>query len=747
VTSGFALAGAVILLLAGVCRGQPEPPTPVAPTPATTLGGQVPLARLVDLASERLGVAIDYDSTALGVSVTLRSPASIKDDELWALVNQLLATRGFTTVRQPGTKGYSVVKVTDAAGSAPLGPGQAATARAGFETAVIRATNRPSKEVVEAIGKLLSKPAGAAQAVGDGGLIVVSDFSDRVAEISRLLPQIDVRGPELRIIEIVPRNITPAALVTSATQIAAKRALLSDRGPAGELLAAPSGRGVLVVAPESSLPYWRDFVERLDTREATLTRTYSPHAFTAQDVADLIEKAVGPADSKSGWRIVTDELTGSLIVTATPTQHGEIEALLARLESAPGAAKRPVRTYVIRNRSVLEIKTVLEDLLAAGALRSDSGEPGPDAQPAKPEAAAPLSPPPATPPIPPSEAVIQMPPRPPDTVKEPAQTQHPTGTASSHASRNTPAESPVTLTVDEGTSTLIATGDPRVLNQIETLLKTLDVRQPQVMLEVMMVSLTEAQSLQLGVELEEIQISGDIRIRLSSLFGLGTGPGAGLTTPPGSGFTGVVLSPGDFSVLVRALQTINNGRSMSMPKLLVANNQEATLDSVLEQPYASINATNTVSTSSYGGSKPAGTQVSIKPQIAEGDSLILSYTVSLSAFTAAAASAALPPPRQENKVQSVATIPDGYTVVVGGIELSTDSKNIDQVPLLGSIPIIGEVFKTRTNNSSHSRFFVFIRAGIIRNQGFEELKYISDRDVAKSGVDDGWPEVEPLVIR
>jgi general secretion pathway protein D len=267
------------------------------------------------------------------------------------------------------------------------------------------------------------------------------------------------------------------------------------------------------------------------------------------------------------------------------------------------------------------------------------------------------------------------------------------------------------------------------------------------MLEVAMISLTESQSVDLGVELEQIRITSDLRIRLSSLFGLGTGPGAGLTTPSGSGFTGVVLSPGDFSVLVRALQTINRGRSLSMPKVLVANNQEATLNSVLQQPYVSINSTNTIATQSFGGTAEAGTQVSIKPQIAEGDSLILSYNISLSSFVGAAPTASVPPPKQQNVVQSVATIPDGFTVVLGGIELSSDSRGINQVPGIGSVPILGELFKTRSNSNSRSRFFVFVRASVMRDRGFEDLKYVSDRDVGRAGADDGWPAVEPLVIR
>jgi general secretion pathway protein D len=291
-------------------------------------------------------------------------------------------------------------------------------------------------------------------------------------------------------------------------------------------------------------------------------------------------------------------------------------------------------------------------------------------------------------------------------------------------------------------------GDPRVLAQIESLLVTLDVRQPQVMLEVLIVSLSDSQTLDLGVDLETLMKSGDVRIRLASLFGLGIrSAGGDRTVGDGQGFTGLVLSPGDFSIVLRALQTINHGRSLSMPQLLAANNEQAVLDSVLTQPYASTNASNTVTTTSFGGAQDAGTQVTLKPQIAAGDHLNLEYSISLSAFVGAAASANLPPPRQQNKVQSAATIPDGYTVAVGGIELNTEGQGTSQIPGLGNIPIIGEAFKSRSRTQNRSRFFVFIRANVLRNQAFEDLKYLSDVAAVNAGVDDGFPEVEPQVIR
>ncbi len=95
----------------------------------------------------------------------------------------------------------------------------------------------------------------------------------------------------------------------------------------------------------------------------------------------------------------------------------------------------------------------------------------------------------------------------------------------------------------------------------------------------------------------------------------------------------------------------------------------------------------------------------------------------------------------------MATIPDGHTVVVGGIELENNSKTVAQVPFIGRVPIIGEAFKSRNKTGSRTRFYVFIRANILRGRGFEDLKYLSAQDAVEARLPSNWPTSKPRVIR
>lgn len=755
--SGAAGLTAAVLALGGGAATenaegrQPEARAAAQPEAGIALAGQVELARLVDLAAQRLGLAIQYDANALKGAVTLRLGAGVPDSELWPLLNRVLASQGFTTVRLPGDRAYSVVRLADAPALARVqdGPGPDGPP-AGFQTLVIRAQHRPAKELADAFRPLLSKTGASVTELPGTGLVVVADLAPRLEEALRIVASLDVPSAAPVVEELPLRHLSATALVALATQVAGKRELVSGQKLPGELVPLPGGKSVLLVAPGHAAAAWRELIGQLDQREPVTTATYTPRAFAPREVAALIENVLRPADGAAAagaderWRLVIDELTGSLIITATAAQHEEIRALLQRVDVAAPEARRPMRSFVIRNRSLPELLGVLQSMLGAGVLDQPVGDP---------LSGEPLAPDLTAPDIGRTERPVDPRGGPPVSVaSQPRPPSSPLLRDLGRGGRELPrveVDSELILTADEATSTIIAIGDSRRLAQLEALIRQLDVRQPQVMLEVLMVSLSEAQSLALGIELQqELNLSGDTRATLASLFGLAQRSADGIPgLGTGAGFTGLVLNPGDFSVVLRALETLNQGRALSIPRVLVGNNQQGTFSSVLQQPFATVNTGTATSTTSFGGTLDAGTIASVRPQIAAGDHLILEYSVQLSSFVGTSSVEGLPPPKQTNSVASSVTIPDGHTVVVGGLELLTEADAESRVPLIGGIPILGELFKNRTKNHSRDRFFVFIRANIIRHDGFEDLKYLSIQDRAAARVEDGWPEVRPRMIR
>ncbi len=758
-----------------------------------SLPEQLDIGALVLLASNSLGFSLEYDPSLLkasvapgtaGSTVTLRGVTDVSPKELWQLTNQVLASRGLALVRTPGASVFSIVKLADAGVSSGFVSdttvAETVPVNAGFVQELIRPKYRPAKDLAEALKPFLTKNAGNAAAIGDSGLLVISDLSPRVEEAKRLLEKLDVPREDIAPLIIEAKNIPPAALVAAVTQLSTKRDAVSGDKVKGEVSVAPDGRSLLLVAPAETRESWLKLIAALDQREEVITRDYTPKVFSAKEVANLIEQTIrergapnaAPAGGQAAgattaaddrFRIVTDDLTGTLIVTATPTQHERIGALLERLDATPQSAARPVRAFPIRNRPVKEVLTTLQTLISAGAIDSTGGVDasgfamGSSASSIR-DAGAQRS----TRPDDPSQGSV-MP-----VVVPPSQSQ---GGPNTSAGTNAPGRngqgglsnrsgirgaggiSGLSLTADEGTNTLIAIAEPRMLAQLELLIKQLDVRQPQVMLEVYLVSLSEQDAMNLGIELEKIGAFSGNFYQLSSLFGL-TGGTPGNRTPTASqGFTGAILNPGDFSAVIKALETISSGSTKSLPKVLVNNNQQAQFNSVLQQPYTISNTTSGAgTTTSFGGTQDAGTTISVKPQIAEADQLVLEYSLSLSSFVGAAPASGLPPPRQQNNISSNATIPDGHTVVVGGIELVSDGRNTTQVPYIGDVPIVGELFKVRDNSQSRQRFYVFIRAAVLRDQQLNDLKYLTDATIRQNGlkalgVSDGFPTMKPRVIR
>lgn len=84
---------------------------------------------------------------------------------------------------------------------------------------------------------------------------------------------------------------------------------------------------------------------------------------------------------------------------------------------------------------------------------------------------------------------------------------------------------------------------------------------------------------------------------------------------------------------------------------------------------------------------------------------------------------------------------------VGGLELETASEATTRTPLLGRLPLLGALFRNRTNESSRSRFYVFLRASTLRNESFADLRHATRPVALEAGIDEGWPRLEPRWIR
>ncbi|MEQ9617537.1 MAG: secretin N-terminal domain-containing protein [Phycisphaerales bacterium] len=692
------------------------------------------LADLVEFVGERLDLSLEYARGELSGDVSLQIRDEVSDDELWSVLTSVLEGRGFVVVEAEREGLYRVVRLNQAAANNQqivLPDDTRNIDFANFVSVVTRLESLPASDAANAIKPVLTAQGGSATAIGNSGLLLISDVRRRVDDALALLELLD--SPADQVVQFTVElehasaselSMLIETLETARGTASASPATGTSQKPQSAFIrsvALPDDRRLVVFAPSSRENAIRSLIDDLDARESSETDSYSVAGVAPGDLAESVgalldASTAGRSPSDAGRvRIRVDRLTSSVLVTAPGHAHERIRRFVESLESSPAANRRVVRSFRVKNRDASDLAATLESIIGLNTVGTNAA------------------------------AITQ------GSADSPRQNRAATDPATGYSGSSVTmlTGGQLTLNVDAHTNTIIAVGDSAMIEQLESLITDLDRRQPQVMVEITLVSLSEGDALDLGVELTQQFERGGTVFNLSSLFGLGSGAATGGLSS-GSGFTGNIINAGDFSVLVRAVEAISDGRTISVPKILANNNAQSSVRGVAREPFTSINASDTVATTSFGGTEDAGTTVTVTPQIAEGDHVVLEYAIELSAFTGEAVATegggVVPPSSQQNSFEGSVTVPDGHVVIIGGLDNVTDTNSRSQVPLFGDLPIIGALFGATSNSDTRSRFYAFIHVTILRDAGFEDLKSISRGDLAGAGVSDGHPTLSPLWI-
>jgi len=197
------------------------------------------------------------------------------------------------------------------------------------------------------------------------------------------------------------------------------------------------------------------------------------------------------------------------------------------------------------------------------------------------------------------------------------------------------------------------------------------------------------------------------------------------------------------NILLQAMASKNYGRVLAKPKVLVNDNEPGTIKTT-DTTYVEVTSSVPVSTGNAGTetslietsrkfqSYEAGIELQITPHISEGDLLRLKIELSRSDFLEAG-SVVRPPDTRANNLATAVTVPDGSTIILGGLQKLNQNKSSRKVPILGDLPFIGGLFRGINNRDSQSNLYVFVKAEIIRPAGLtahrmEDLEALSRRD-------------------
>ncbi len=714
-----------------------------APGLTIALPPQTELDKLIDLTSQFVGVSIQYNPQKITGMVRLAVRGEVSKADLWAVFNQVLVGQGFTTVIAGLPPVYQVVPLTEAAGlSVPLSAAEAAALMyaPGYQVLVLELAHLNADPAVKVLSTMLTGQVGQVRTLGqEGRKVVVSGPRPVISQVQSLLAVIDRPGmvPAVRLYR--PLRSSPQALQSSATSAWSALGRVGGGERPSEMLLSPDGTQVLVIASADNIDLLVDLLDRLDKSEPVETRSYRPKYFGIEEVGALIQQLLRSDRGDPQVQIIRDVLTNSLLIKATAEQHRRMEEVVKNLDGAPPMARRQVRSFAIRHRQADELAKILSGLISSGIVQSGSqstdtpqgSDPGSPATAAAPGNINPIG----------------------GGAREMSAMATPRAEGASVVVSGG-GDNPVVLASDEVTNSLIAIGDPKVLDQVANLVMHLDQRQPQVDIEVILVSISDSQSRNLGFEMLAQVENGSMSATVTQLFGLSQpvagSPIARAPLAAAAGLGGFVLNPGDFAGVIQALETITNGRQFIRAKIVVANNSKATINGVVQEPLVATNASSTVATTSVSGTTDAGTEIAITPQISTADYVTLTYGISQSSFLGKSVisnGSVIPPTKRADSVTSVATIPDGHVIALGGLSNNGQDHNESRIPFLGGIPLFGELFKNKTTGRSDSRFYVFIRATVLRDNLFRDLRRTSDQTAGEAELPQSTPVLEPQLIR
>jgi general secretion pathway protein D len=289
----------------------------------------------------------------------------------------------------------------------------------------------------------------------------------------------------------------------------------------------------------------------------------------------------------------------------------------------------------------------------------------------------------------------------------------------------------ITIWADTPTNALIITAPPKIMRSMEQVIDKLDIRRLQVLLETIIVEVSAEKAADLGVTwaFGDADLENAIGVTqfdgLTGVTGLagavvgGTTDGVALGNGLSFGLGRLSNSGLSFVAIIEALEADTNTNIMGTPILTTLDNEEAEIRVGQEVPFVTGSFTNT---GSAGGSvnpfttvnrEQVGLTLKLTPQINEGNAVRLKIEQELSSISESTQAVDLI--TSNRAINTTVIVEDGGTLVLGGLIREDLLEKEQRVPLLGSIPLLGALFRSTSTQKIKTNLMFFIRPTILRS--------------------------------
>jgi type IV pilus assembly protein PilQ len=273
------------------------------------------------------------------------------------------------------------------------------------------------------------------------------------------------------------------------------------------------------------------------------------------------------------------------------------------------------------------------------------------------------------------------------------------------------------------TNQLFVTDIPSKLEQVQQLIAKLDVAVRQVLIEARIVEASDTFGKSLGVRLggQPFSVNGNNNSSFGSTYTAGTAGtiGGNFVQLPALGQNGFAASTFAVSLFnsaatrflnleISAAEADGKGKIVSSPRIVTADQVKALIEQGTELPYQQATSSGATSIAF----RKANLKLEVTPQITPEGNIILNVDVNKDSVGRSTTNGFA---IDTKHIQTQVLVENGGTVVIGGIYEQNDREDVTKVPLLGDLPAIGNLFKTKTRTASKSELLVFITPKVLTN--------------------------------
>ncbi len=597
-------------------------------------------------------------------TITLQTPQPVTRDRLLEMFEAALQTQGAAIVVIDGT--YQILPIEEAlAAGAPIQPkGSTGRNLAGVTTQIVQ-LKYVSAQDIERLIKPLAPRNSVVRADAQRNVLILTGNRSDLATLADSVSVFDVdwmRGMSFAMYPL--ESADPEAIAQELDTIFA-----NDREMVGKGIVRfiPNRRlkAVLVVTPRQELlRRAQTWIRKLDMVGQTTDKqvhVYHVQNRPAVELAQLLQKIYGSQDpSRGGGQTAAGATSGS--TQLVPSSPGGVPVFDTIAPGIPG----PPRTPVTGSGPAGIADAILVSPAEAGRATGF-----------------------ATPAI------------------------SPTGAAKAIDGQGRPLDdrlSGISIVADEQNNSVIVTATASEWRRVRQILDRVDVAPAQVLLEATIAEVTLNDQLKLGLRWFFERNQSKFQLSDSAI---------GAIAPVFPGFSYFLNSP-NVQVVLNALGTITDVNIVSSPTLMVIDNKKAVLQVGDEVPVATQSAVGVLAPGSPIVNaitfRSTGIILGITPRISDKGRVLLDIEQEVSDVVPTTSSTIDSPTIQQRRIKTTVAVSDGESVVLAGMMQDRATRARDQIPLFGSIPVVGNLFKNKTDTIQRTELLIAITPRIVNDR-------------------------------